>query len=357
MSAVADGIVTMDDTFADMMGFCLGCRACEAACPSLVPYGRALEGARAELATHRSEGRVRRVVLGRLLATRPLVRLATFAAAIAQRLRGDRWLPRRLRSGLKGLRVLPWRTRSTVGRAYPSVGEEIGTAALLAGCVMDPWFAEVHAATISVLRRAGYRVVVPEGQTCCGALAAHDGAAADAERLARRNVAAFAGADVVVTNAAGCGAHLKDYGHWAVGGDDLASRARDVTEVVAAAIEDGRLPRLSGGDPVAVQDPCHLRHAQRVTREPRLVVEAAGHPVVDLDPDGLCCGAAGVYSVLRPDTAAELGHAKAEIVRSKRVAVVASANPGCEMQLRAHLGSEYRVLHPVELYARALEGS
>ena len=355
MFAVHDGVADIDDTFEEMMGFCLGCRACEAACPSLVKFGRVLEGTRAELTAAGRGSKVRRGILGRGLASRPAVHLVTFGAALAQRLRGERWLPQRLRSGLRGMRRLHWFRRSRVGDAHEPIGDLVGTAALLAGCVMDPWFGAVHEATIAVLRRAGYRVIVPEGQTCCGALAAHDGAASDAQRLARTNVAVFARADVVVTNSAGCGAHLKDYGHWATGGDELASRVRDVTEVVAQAIDDGRLPRFEGGDPVAVQDPCHLRHAQRITREPRTVVEAAGHQVVDLDPDGLCCGAAGVYSVMRPDTSHALGVAKADLVRSRNVAVVASANPGCEMQLRAHLGDGYRVVHPIELYARALE--
>ncbi|MDX1691035.1 MAG: (Fe-S)-binding protein [Acidimicrobiia bacterium] len=354
MSAVKDGIAGIDATFEEMMGFCLGCRACEAVCPSLVPYGRALEGARAEVAAAGRGSRLRRLLLGRILPLRWVVRLVTLGATLLQRLAATRWLPGRLGRGLAGLRSLRWRRSSTIGTDLAAVGEEIGTAALLAGCVMDPWFADVHGATITVLRRAGYRVVVPEGQTCCGALAAHDGAADAAARLARRTVAAFAGADLVVADAAGCGAHLKDYEHWAAGGDEFAGRVRDVTEVVAEAIHDGRLPTFEGAEPVAVQDPCHLRHAQRVTAAPRTVVSAAGHPVVELDPDGICCGAAGVYSMLRPGTADQLGTRKADIVRSRGVATVASANPGCEMQLRSHLDADHEVVHPVELYARAL---
>jgi glycolate oxidase iron-sulfur subunit len=124
---------------------------------------------------------------------------------------------------------------------------------------------------------------------------------------------------------------------------------------VADAIAAGRLPAVPrSGARVAIHDPCHLRHAQRIIEQPRQILQAAGYEVVEIDPDGLCCGAAGIYSVLRPDPAAELGRSKAEQVHATGVHLVASANPGCEMQLRTHLGDGYRVAHPVELYAKAI---
>jgi glycolate oxidase iron-sulfur subunit len=221
---------------------------------------------------------------------------------------------------------------------------------------MDAWFGPVHDAVVGVLRRAGYQVFVPAAQTCCGALAAHDGAAGAAAALAQRNVEAFAGVDLVVSDAAGCSAHLKEYGHWAgEGGAALARRVRDATELVASLIEDGSLPRLDlDRGPVAVQDPCHLRHAQRIVAQPRTILRAAGYTPVEIDIDGLCCGAAGIYSLLRPDTSAELGRRKSQQVKDSGSTVVSSANPGCEMQLRAYLGDGYRVAHPVELYWEAL---
>jgi glycolate oxidase iron-sulfur subunit len=223
---------------------------------------------------------------------------------------------------------------------------------------MDPWFGDVHRASIAVLRRAGFRVVVPDAQTCCGALAAHDGAAARAKKMADTNDVAFSGFDLVVTNSAGCGAHMKDHALAGSDAKDVASRVRDITEVVAAAIQDGRLPSLGAtGRRVAIQDPCHLRHAQRVIQEPRLIVGAAGYEPIDIDPLALCCGAAGVYSLLRPDTSAELGRRKAEQVQAAGVRLVASANPGCEMQLRSYLGRGYRIAHPVEIFAEAIDGA
>jgi glycolate oxidase iron-sulfur subunit len=223
---------------------------------------------------------------------------------------------------------------------------------------MDPWFPDVHDATVGLLRRAGYEVRVPGAQTCCGALAAHDGHADEARAFASRNVAAFADVDLVVSDAAGCSAHLKEYGHWADDGDRVASKVRDVTEIVASLIAEGVLPRVDGpGDDVAVQDPCHLRHAQRIVDAPRAVVAAAGYRPVDIDPDGLCCGAAGVYSVLHPTTSSRLGEQKVAQIRGTGATIVASANPGCEMQLRSHLGDGFRVLHPIELYWRSIRES
>lgn len=357
MSAVLEGVAEVDSEFEEIIDFCLGCRACEAVCPGLAPYGRVLEGARAEIAAQRpSPGRrIRRWILGRGLGSRRLVSAATAVASVAQRWGAGRLLPGSLRRSFAGLRPLAGRER-WVGRDSGPADASLGTVGLLAGCVMEPWFSPVHQATMGVLRRAGYRVVVPTGQTCCGALAAHDGHADEARRLARRNVAAFGGVDLVVADAAGCSAHLAEYGNWA--GDEgarMAPRVRDVTELVAELISSGRLPQLGvPRGPVAVQDPCHLRHAQRVVEAPRQVLRAAGYVPVEIDPDGMCCGAAGTYAILHPDTSLELGERKADQVRSSGSTVVASANPGCEIQLRSLLGAGYRVAHPVELFWEAL---
>ena len=350
MAAVLEGMSEVDLVFDETISFCLGCRACEAVCPSLVPYGRMFEGARAELAAQRPTAgrRVRRLLLGRLLPNRLVLRLATAVLAVLQRSGLTRIAPGRFRRSLSGLRPL----RSAPG---PRANPEDATVALLAGCVMEPWFPSVHEAAIDLLTRAGHSVSVPEGQTCCGALAAHDGHEAEAERLAAVNLAAFAPFDLVVSDAAGCTAHLRGYGHLGADGLSLSRRVRDVTEVVAELIADGVLPTLEDDrGPVAVQDPCHLRHAQRVTGAPRAILRAAGYRPVEIDPDGICCGAAGIYSILYPEASERLGAQKAQQVRGSGATVVASANPGCEMQLRAHLGKGFRVEHPIELYRQAL---
>ena len=346
MSAVASGAVPLDGAVATVLEFCLQCRACEAACPSLVPFGRAMEGARAESTAALSRSRLRRRVAGRWIARRGVVRVATTFAAIGQRLGAGHWLPGRLRRGLRGMRRLPLRSRSLVGTTHNPVEAPIGTLGLLAGCVMDPWFGEVHRALIAVLIKAGYRVVVPEGQTCCGALATHEGEPAAAERMAAVNRTAFAPADLVVVDAAGCSAHLVAHG--------IGTPVEDAVVLVARLLDEGKLPRVpSHGTRVAVQDPCHHRHAQRIVAAPRIIAIAAGYTPVDLDPEAMCCGAAGLYSVAQPEAAGLLGRAKADQARALGVGLVLSANPGCEIQLRSHLAPGVRVAHPVEVYAAA----
>jgi glycolate oxidase iron-sulfur subunit len=350
MRAVAAGVHDVDDRFAGMMDMCLQCRACEAVCPSLVPFGRVMEGARAEVAAQLPTSRSisRRYLFGRLVAIRWIVRLASTVLAVAQRVGLSGRLPGPGRRA-SGLRNVPLPVPSTVGRRWMPEGEPIGTVALFSGCVMDPWFSAVHAALVQVLRTAGYRVDAPSRQTCCGALAAHEGAAYDAARMARRNVAAFAGYEMIVVDAAGCGAHLKD------SGPDLAGRIVDANELVARLLDEGRLPESDGtGGKVAVQDPCHLRHAQGLFEEPRRVLRAAGYEPVEIDPGAMCCGAAGAYMLDHPGVSEELGRAKADQVRATGLTFVASANPGCEMQLRSHLGDGFRVAHPVELYSEWL---
>jgi glycolate oxidase iron-sulfur subunit len=350
MRAVAAGVCGVDDRFAGMMDMCLQCRACEAVCPSLVPFGRVMEGARAEVAAQHPTSRsiTRRYLFGRLIAIRWIVHLASAVLAVAQRVGLSRRLPGPGRRA-SGLRKVPLPVPATVGRRWMPEGEPIGTVALFSGCVMDPWFSSVHAALVQVLRTAGYRVDAPSGQTCCGALAAHEGAAYDAARMARRNVKAFAGYEMIVVDAAGCGAHLKDYAA------DFAGRIVDANELVARLLDEGDLPE---GDEivgkVAVQDPCHLRHAQGLFEEPRRVLRAAGYEPVEIDPRAMCCGAAGAYMLDHPGVSDELGRAKADQVRATGLSSVASANPGCEMQLRSHLGDGFRVAHPVELYSEWL---
>lgn len=349
MSAVADGAIEVDEAFAGIIDFCLGCRACEPVCPGLVPYGRTLEGTRAEIdAQLPGRQRRNRWTLGTALGSRPLMRLAGFALSVAQALGLTRLAPSRFRRVTGGLRTLR-------GRPAPSIGHvggsgDAGTVGLLAGCIQDEWFRPVNEAAIVLLEMAGYRVTVPERQTCCGALAAHDGKADAAEKYMHQNTDAFGGCDFVVATAAGCSAHLADYswpGH--------EPETLDVTVVVARAIEAGALPRAEADNgPIAIQDPCHLRHAQRVVDEPRAILSAAGYEVVEIDDVALCCGAAGMYTVLQPEASGELGNRKADQVRASGTNLVASANPGCEMQLRSYLESAFEIKHPIEWYLDAV---
>ena len=353
IASVGDGLATVDDRFDEVTSFCLQCRACETACPSMVPYGEIIEAARAEsvaqLPTRSS--RARRLLLGRVLAMPWMLTLASIAIVVLQRVRLLGALPVVGRSA-RGLRPIPLPVPTARGGAWgQSKGPEV---AFFVGCIADPWFSATHRASIELLVAAGYRVRADGGQTCCGALAAHGGYADEARRLGERNIKALGSADLIVADVAGCGAHLKGYGAHGPGGAALSERVSDITEVVWAAIEDGRLPTLPpNGDVVAVQDPCHLEHGQGITEQPSAILRAAGYEVVDADPGGLCCGAAGVYQLEYPEASHDLGEAKAGKVRATGTKLVASANAGCEMQLRNALGAGFDVAHPVEFYWKA----
>lgn len=338
IDAVDTGAVGVDSRFGEIVDFCLQCRACETACPSLVPFGQIIESATAEVTAQMPSAgtRLRRFVVTTALTKPALLRTGSIAIGVGQRL----GVPS------PGLRKIPLPHRSARGGSWGP--NEAPVATLFVGCVADAWFSDIHMATIEVLLAAGYRIDAPSSQTCCGALAVHDGFPRDAEAMSVRNRDALRDADVIIVNVAGCGAHLKtdpEFGH----------KVRDVTEIVAAAIEDGRLPRLpENGEHVAVQDPCHLEHGQGIVSEPRLVLRAAGYEVLDVDPGGLCCGAAGTYLIDHPDTSAELGRRKAASVNATDATLVASANAGCEMQLRRYLDDSHEIRHPIELYARSL---
>jgi glycolate oxidase iron-sulfur subunit len=233
--------------------------------------------------------------------------------------------------------------------------------ALLEGCVQALLFPEVNRATVALLASAGYRVVVPEGQGCCGALHLHWGDRHGGRALARRNAAALADADWIVTNAAGCGAALRDYGHLL--GDDprataLAARVRDVTELLAEHLPGPRQPL---DITVTYHEPCHLAHGQRVREAPRTLLRAIpGLRLVELAESDLCCGSAGVYNLMEPEIATKLLVRKLDRIAATGADTVVTGNPGCLLQLRRGLadrGLAIRACHPVEILAQAVQGT
>ncbi len=348
MRAVAAG-AEVEATFADFMDRCLVCRACEDVCPSHVPFGRMMEAAREQI----EPTRTRRARLAHwlgfhwLLPHPSLIRVATMLQPAVRPL-----LPRRVRA------VLP-RGGAPFARlprtSSPPFGVSTrGTVALLAGCVQDRWFHEVNLATIRVLTRAGWRVIVPRGQACCGALPAHNGRLGVARRLARRAHHAFADAEVVIANAAGCGAHMQTYEEL------LPGTALPVRDLLAFLHDEGlgeaELHPVRAI--VAYHDACHALRAQHIHAAPRALLARIPELRVVEVPDGdRCCGAAGIYAVTQPETATALGDQKAAAVGATGATIVASANPGCSIQLAAHLrarGAHIIVVHPVELLDRAM---
>jgi glycolate oxidase iron-sulfur subunit len=348
MRAVQDGRATVDGDFTRFTDECLACRACEAACPSSVPYGRLIEAARAqtEAARPAAERAARRAGINGVIGHRRLTRLMGWGLAVMQVLRLDRLAPVRLRMAtprvtLRGMRMpLP---------------DPVGTgpeAMLLTGCVMDIAFRPAHAATLHAMARAGYRATTPAAGGCCGALAAHAGEVDEARALARQRIAEMEGAEVVVADSAGCSAHLRAYGHLLADDPAWADRARAFAATVRDAVELDAPPARTVDGLVAVHDACHHLHAQGIGPEVRRVLRDAGATCVDLGDGGRCCGAGGIYNVLEPDMASTLGEQKARAIIATGAPVVAVANPGCAIQIRNHLraqGSQVQVRHPLEI--------
>jgi glycolate dehydrogenase iron-sulfur subunit len=333
-----------DGEFVRFMETCIQCRGCEPACPSGVPFGHLMEGTREALAAaHQTAPRWLRAGFAVLGRHRTLLVGSTLLAT-AQRLRV---VPKRA-----GLAPLPLRRgRRVEPRADHASNDSVW---LYTGCVMDAWMRDTHRSTAALIEATGATFrVSPDG--CCGALHSHAGLGGAARRLAGRVIASLPGTDPIVVNSAGCGAALKDYGHLlsTPEANAFAARVVDVHEWLARRLD--RLPPVTQPlGPVIVQDPCHLRHVQRA-HEPVRALLGRVADVVELDDDGLCCGAGGAYAALQPALAGAVRDRKvAAIARAKvrsGATVVASANPGCAMHLAA---ADVTVRHPVDLVAGAL---
>lgn len=374
IKSVAQGTLDLlSPGFVEQMYQCLDCRGCESACPSGVRYGQLVETARAQIARAQqpresSRSRLTRNAVRALFGRPPLLRAAAAALRFGQKT-GLTSL-----AGILGLRraaalAPPISTSFFYGhdQRIEAVRPQ-GLAMLHAGCVMSVAFAPVHEATVRMLCRGGLSVTVPAAQGCCGAIAVHAGDRDFARDLAKRNIAAFeaSGADVYVVNAAGCGSALREYGEllaaelqWAERAERFSTRVRDVTEVLDA---------LDLGDPArsieaiaTYQQPCHLVHAQRVAGAPRrLLSSIPGLTLVEMEESALCCGSAGIYNLTHAEMASRLQARKVRAIQRTGAAIVATANPGCAIQLAAGLhDARYaaRVAHVVELVDEAWRDS
>lgn len=362
MRSLVDGTLPVSDpdvrTHIDR---CLGCRACETACPSGVPYGHLLEATRATLTRVQPNPAVARLILF-VFARRALTRLAMVGARAARAIRIS-WLLSRLPGRLGFGMAMLESTRSPLRRArYLPTGDglpERGTTTLLTGCVMEGLFAATNRATERTLVMNGYEVIETPDQRCCGALHAHAGDDERARALARANVAAFerSGADFIAVNAAGCGAIMKEYGHilaadpeWRDRAAAVSAKVRDVSELLG---EAG--PRPGGALPLTVtyDAPCHLLHAQRVTSAPLALLGAIpGLTLVPLEGSEHCCGSAGIYNLIEPDVSDRVLAPKLANIATTNAPLVATGNPGCLMQIGAGLrraGMRARSVHPIDL--------
>jgi glycolate dehydrogenase iron-sulfur subunit len=366
MRAVAEKRLDLTDGFRRHLDLCLGCRACETACPSGVPFGSLLETARAEIERRGRPLRERllsalifsvfpyperlRIVLG-------VARLYRSAGlqALVRRIGILRRFPR-LAAMERLLDDVPESIR--LPEFLPARGRSRGRVALLTGCVQRHLYADVNRDTARLLALAGWDVVVPREQGCCGALDLHAGRLDTLRRRAAALGAAFpADVDWVVTNAAGCGSAMREYGHWTTdeAATRLASRTRDVTELLAEA----DLPLQPLPLTVTYHDACHLAHGQKVRAAPRtLLAKIPGLTMVPLADSELCCGSAGVYNILEPDMAERVLEHKIRRIVDTGARTVVTGNPGCLLQIASgcrRRGVEVEVIHPVTLVARAVQ--
>jgi glycolate oxidase iron-sulfur subunit len=384
MRAIADDEMGATRGFADEMSYCLGCLACTTACPAGVDYATLFEAARAEAersgATSGAARSAVRVLALRFLLVRPrALRLmgrilhvyeASGIRGLLRRSGIFAILPRRI--GEIDRQAPPIRRRFSdeiIARVELPQGDTRRLVAVLTGCVQDIAFSEVNRATVDVLLANGCEVTTPRAQSCCGSLHVHNGDLETARVLARRQIDAIDPSqfDAIISNSAGCGSHLKRYGHlladdptYAMRATEWSAKVRDISEWL---VEIGFRPPSAppqGATPVAItyHEACHLCHGQKISAQPRRILESIpGVEIRECAEATMCCGSAGVYSLTQPETSAWLRDRKVGHIRTTGATIVATANPGCQLQIQQGFSrdaqSQPRVAHPILLLAEA----
>jgi glycolate oxidase iron-sulfur subunit len=370
-----DGEVPMNETFVQHLDRCLGCMACVTSCPSGVRYDELIESTRAQIERNwerpASEQLVRRLIFSVFPHRSRLRAAAVFgwlyqrlgAAGLVRRSRIMDRLPPRMQALESLMPDIALKDVRRVRYITPAVSSTRLRVGMLEGCVQSVFFARTNHATARVLAAEGCEVVSPRGQGCCGALGLHAGEEEHALVLAKETIAAFekTGVDVVAVNAAGCGSSMKDYGfllrddpEWAERAEAFSEKVRDVTEVLADL--EPRAIRHPIRATVAYHDACHLGHAQGVTKQPRVLLEAIpGLQLAPIEEPEVCCGSAGIYNLLQPEAAADLGRRKAQHILAAAPHAVATANPGCLLQLRRFLPG-MPMAHPIEVLDWSIHG-
>jgi len=380
MKLGSEGKIGLGDTLVQHIDQCLGCMACVTACPSGVQYDKLIEATRAQLErlhTRSLGARFLRRVIFSLFPYPSRLKIVSLPLWLYQR-SGAQWLARRSRllrllpESFQGMEAMLPRihfepSRSPLPEVVTAQGPARGRVAFLLGCVQRVFFSGVNAATLRVLSAEGFEVVVPRAQGCCGALMVHSGLEEEALDLARKTIDEFerSGADAIVTNAAGCGSTLKEYGHLLRDDPEYAERARafsakcrDISQLLAKT--EPRAARNPLKLRAVYQDACHLQHAQGVRNEPRQVLATIpGLELVEIDESGLCCGSAGIYNLVEPRTARDLGDRKVANILAASPDAIISSNPGCLLQISAGLGRAGRrvvVAHLVEILDASIRG-
>lgn len=369
MRAVQDGRLPLGDTAVKHIDLCLGCRACEAVCPSGVQYGDLLEHTRDHIETHYKRSTfqtfLRRVAIEKVFPFPWRMKLALLPAKMIRLVRVEKLLPKFAREALS---LIPKNASEVkLPLISPATAESNrGRAGFISGCVMSVLFGETNAASVRLLNRAGYEVVTPPEQGCCGALYAHSGQLELARECARHNIEVFERHDLssIVINAAGCGSTLKEYGHllhddpkWAERARQFSAKVKDLTESLAVVPGQSKSDGQASGK-VTYHDACHLAHPQRITKQPRELVRAlVGGNFVELPESDVCCGSAGSYNLTEPEMAERLQRRKIENILKTGAKVVVTTNPGCLLQIRAGLqkagAHEIEALHIADFLDRA----
>ena len=383
MDAINKGEAPLSSAAVSHFESCLGCLACTTACPSGVQYDRLIDSVRSQVNRNHTRPlpvRLLRQLIFSLFPYPDRIRLLLSPLALYQGLGISKLVRRtglldRFAPQLAAMEsVLPQVTakcfQDNLPETVPAKGEKRYRVGMILGCVQRVFFSGVNEATARVLSANGCEVVIPKSQGCCSALPAHQGETAQAQALARQMIDSFAEADVdyIIINAAGCGHTLKDYGH--ILADDpeyrdrakaFSQRVRDIQEFLAEVGLTAELSPLTQ-EPLELvyQDACHLRHGQGLTEPPRQLLRQIPNVVVKEPIDAaLCCGSAGVYNLLQPQVANELGQMKVTNLVNTGAALIASSNPGCALQIQKHLelqGKEIGLMHPVELLDRSIHG-
>ncbi|MBR90368.1 MAG: hypothetical protein CMO66_03730 [Verrucomicrobiales bacterium] len=357
MRALQTGRLQLEDAAVRHIDLCLGCRACETACPSGVEYGHLLEHTRDHVEQHYKRSWfqtfLRRFAIEKIFPFPGRMRWALLPARLIKTLHLQWLLPRFAREAFD---LVP-DFRKTA--PLPSLSEATetpprGHVGFIEGCVMQVMFGETNRTSVNLLNNAGWSVHNPAGQGCCGALYAHSGQLELARECARRNIAVFEALklDAIIINAAGCGSTLKEYDQLLAEDNDWAERAKafsnkvkDLTEW----LEETQFANNGSGEKVTYHDACHLAHPQGITTEPRILVRAvAGDRFVELPESEICCGSAGSYNLTEPEMAARLQKRKIDNILATEADVVVTSNPGCQLQIQAGLkktGSKMRVMH------------
>jgi glycolate oxidase iron-sulfur subunit len=364
--ALDEGAAGLSEQMITHFDRCLGCMGCVSACPSGVRYDRLLERVRPQVERAHQRSRAERALRRLLFETLPYpARMRALAPALAssRRLPLDR-LPEKLALLAKVAPRTELREalRTRLPEHVQASGERRGRVALLLGCVQRVFFPRVHLATMHVLAAEGFEIFAPHGLDCCGALELHAGEEAAGLARAREAIAALSGFDRVVVNAAGCGSAMKEYGELLGTPESqlLSKKVVDVTELLTEV--PARTPRGHVALRVAYHDACHLAHAQGIRAQPRELLRAIpGLELLEVATEReLCCGSAGIYNLVQPEAAAELGARKARHILATGAQAIAAGNPGCAAQLDLHLrelGRPLPIHHPIELVWRSIQAA